>query len=310
MPSRRRSARLFGARAAATVRYVGAAGGAEIVGGWERDGRLDAAPLGALVPVQGGAIARVAQTGRTARIDLENEPPDLQEHMVEGGELGRGGSDRGLRATLGRHLDHDRRLRAFPARRRDSPREVHQSRRGRACERGGSEQLAGAGARSRPPSAASRSRLRPRMIPSGSSTPSRRRSAGCSARDAAATVRYLDDGDSAEIVGGWERDGRIEAPLGVRLPVRGRRDRTRRSRRAAQRGSTWRRSLRTSRSTWLLPRSAREWRHRSWSLGGSGAARRSRSTAPGVSHPTPRLGSRSSRTSSRSRSRTRRPASS
>ena len=37
--------RLFGARAAATVRYVGgAAGGAEIVGGWERDGRLDAAP--------------------------------------------------------------------------------------------------------------------------------------------------------------------------------------------------------------------------------------------------------------------------
>src|SRR6187200_2716570 len=77
--------RLFGARAAATVRYVGDAGGAEIVGGWERDGRLDAAPLGPLVPVDGGAIARVAQTGRAARIDLENEPPDLQKEMVEAG---------------------------------------------------------------------------------------------------------------------------------------------------------------------------------------------------------------------------------
>ena len=77
--------RLFGARAAATVRYVGDAGGAEIVGGWERDGRLDAAPLGPLVPVEGGAIAQVAQTGRTARIDLENEPPDLQEQMVAAG---------------------------------------------------------------------------------------------------------------------------------------------------------------------------------------------------------------------------------
>ena len=77
--------RLFGARAAATVRYVGDAGGAEIVGGWERDGRLDAAPLGPLVPVEGGAIAQVAQTGRTARIDLENEPPELQEQMVAAG---------------------------------------------------------------------------------------------------------------------------------------------------------------------------------------------------------------------------------
>ena len=74
--------RLFGARAAAIVRYVGAAGGAEIVGGWERDGRLEAAPLGPIVPVEGGAIAQVAQTGRTARIDLENESPELQEEMV------------------------------------------------------------------------------------------------------------------------------------------------------------------------------------------------------------------------------------
>jgi signal transduction histidine kinase len=73
--------RLFGARVAATVRYVGDVDGAEIVGGWDRDGGPDA-PLGVLVPTPGGAIARVAETGRTIRIDLENEPLDLQEHMV------------------------------------------------------------------------------------------------------------------------------------------------------------------------------------------------------------------------------------
>ena len=76
--------RLFGARAAATVRYVDDADEAEIVGGWERDGRFDA-PLGVRLPFQGGAIARVRHTGETARIDLENEPPDVQEHMVAAG---------------------------------------------------------------------------------------------------------------------------------------------------------------------------------------------------------------------------------
>ncbi len=76
--------RLFGARAAATARYVAGAEEAEIVGGWERDGRFEA-PLGVRLPFQGGAIARVAHTGRAARIDLENEPPDVQEHMVAAG---------------------------------------------------------------------------------------------------------------------------------------------------------------------------------------------------------------------------------
>ena len=76
--------RLFGARASATVRYVDGADEGEIVGGWERDGRFDV-PLGIRMPFQGGAIARVAQTGRAARIDLENEPPDVQEHMVAAG---------------------------------------------------------------------------------------------------------------------------------------------------------------------------------------------------------------------------------
>ena len=75
---------LFGARAAATVRYLDDADAGEIVGGWERDGRFDA-PLGVRMPFQGGAISRVARTGRAARIDLENEPPDVQEHMAAAG---------------------------------------------------------------------------------------------------------------------------------------------------------------------------------------------------------------------------------
>jgi signal transduction histidine kinase len=66
------------------VRYVDDPGAAEIVGGWERDGRFDA-PMGVRLPFQGGAIARVAQTGRAARIDLDTEPPDLQEHMIAAG---------------------------------------------------------------------------------------------------------------------------------------------------------------------------------------------------------------------------------
>ena len=76
--------RLFGARSAATVRYVDDADEAVIVGVWMRDGRYDA-PRGVRLPFQGGAIARVAKTGRPARIDLENEPPHVQEHMVAAG---------------------------------------------------------------------------------------------------------------------------------------------------------------------------------------------------------------------------------
>ncbi len=66
--------RLFGARSAATVRYVDDADEAEIVGVWVRDGRYDA-PLGVRLPFQGGAIARVAKTGRAARIDWRTSRP-------------------------------------------------------------------------------------------------------------------------------------------------------------------------------------------------------------------------------------------
>ena len=74
--------RLFGADAGATVRYVDDQDGAVIVGDWQRDG-VDS-PLGVPrpIPFQGGAIARVGQTGRTARIDLETAPPELRERMV------------------------------------------------------------------------------------------------------------------------------------------------------------------------------------------------------------------------------------
>ena len=73
--------RLFGADAGAIVRYVDDLDGAVIVGAWQRVGEFDV-PLGVRLPFEGGAIARVAQTGRTARIDLEAEPPDLRERMV------------------------------------------------------------------------------------------------------------------------------------------------------------------------------------------------------------------------------------
>ena len=76
--------RLFRARSAATVRYVEDADAAELVGGWAREGKFDA-KLGVRLPFQGGAIARVRKTGRTARIDLENEPRDVQEHMIDAG---------------------------------------------------------------------------------------------------------------------------------------------------------------------------------------------------------------------------------
>jgi signal transduction histidine kinase/PAS domain-containing protein len=72
--------RLFGARAA-VVRYIDEADEGVLVGGWEPTGRFPV-ELGVRLPFQGGAITRVRRTGRTTRIDIENEPPDLREHMV------------------------------------------------------------------------------------------------------------------------------------------------------------------------------------------------------------------------------------
>ena len=146
-PFRRRSAGSSARDAAATVRYVDDPAAAEIVGGWERDGHFDA-PLGVRLPFEGGAIARVAQTGRTARIDLETEPPDLQERMVAAGV------SCGVAAPIvvsgrlwGATSISISGARAVSTRRRDPPREVHEPRRGRTRERRGpraADRVAGA----------------------------------------------------------------------------------------------------------------------------------------------------------------------
>ena len=73
--------RLFDADAGAIVRYVEDLDAAVIVGAWQRVGKIDQ-PLGVRLPFQGGAIARVAQTGRTARIDLDAEPAAVRERML------------------------------------------------------------------------------------------------------------------------------------------------------------------------------------------------------------------------------------
>ena len=58
------------------------------------------------LPLEGGAITRVAQTGRTARIDLEDGAVrPSRAHGRRPRELGSGRSDRGVGAALGRHLD-------------------------------------------------------------------------------------------------------------------------------------------------------------------------------------------------------------
>ena len=73
--------RLFDADAGAIVRYVEDLDAAVIVGAWQRVGKIDQ-PLGVRLPFEGGAIARVAQTGRTARIDLDAEPAAVRERML------------------------------------------------------------------------------------------------------------------------------------------------------------------------------------------------------------------------------------
>ena len=73
--------RLFDADAGAVVRYADDLDAAVIVGAWQRVGQIDM-PLGVRLPFEGGAVARVAQTGRTARIDLDAEPSDLRERML------------------------------------------------------------------------------------------------------------------------------------------------------------------------------------------------------------------------------------
>jgi signal transduction histidine kinase len=50
-----------------------------IVGGWDRDGSFDR--KGVRVAFQGGAIARVYDSGRPERVDIESVPPEIQVAM-------------------------------------------------------------------------------------------------------------------------------------------------------------------------------------------------------------------------------------
>ncbi len=76
--------RLFGARAAAIVRFLDDPDEAELVGAWEphSDSPVE---LGARLPYRGGAATVVRRTGRAARVDLENTPDDVRREMEAGG---------------------------------------------------------------------------------------------------------------------------------------------------------------------------------------------------------------------------------
>jgi signal transduction histidine kinase len=75
--------RLFGARSAATVRYLDGENATVIVGGWDRDASFDR--KGVRVPFRGGAIARVYDNGRPERVDIESVPPEVQPGMQQEG---------------------------------------------------------------------------------------------------------------------------------------------------------------------------------------------------------------------------------
>jgi PAS domain S-box-containing protein len=76
--------RLFGARAAAIVRFLDDPDEAELVGGWEPHSESPV-EYGTRLPFRGGAVTVVRQTGRAARIDLENTPEDVRKEMEAGG---------------------------------------------------------------------------------------------------------------------------------------------------------------------------------------------------------------------------------
>ncbi len=69
--------RLFGGHWASTTRYVEGSDEVELVGRWHRTGnhRVD---LGARLPLRGGVLSRVRETGGPSRIDYEKEPPAVQ----------------------------------------------------------------------------------------------------------------------------------------------------------------------------------------------------------------------------------------
>ena len=129
--------RLFGGHWASTTRYVEGSDEVELVGRWHRTGnhRVD---LGARLPLQGGVLSRVRETGGPARIDYEKEPPAVQAIIRLDGVAA------GVAAPIvvsGRLWGALSISVAAPdelaRRRRDASRQVHEPRRRHACQRGG-----------------------------------------------------------------------------------------------------------------------------------------------------------------------------
>ncbi len=75
--------RLFGARSAATVRYLPGEWASMIVGGWDRNAGFDR--KGVRVAFQGGAISRVYDSGRPERVDIESVSPEVRAGMEQEG---------------------------------------------------------------------------------------------------------------------------------------------------------------------------------------------------------------------------------
>ncbi len=128
--------RLFDADAGAIVRYVEDLDAAVIVGAWQRVGKIDQ-PLGVRLPFQGGAIARVAQTGRTARIDLDAEPAAVRERMLAAKVSSGVAAPIVVSGRLWGATSLSKRRRLLSSRHRGASREVHEPRRRRARERRG-----------------------------------------------------------------------------------------------------------------------------------------------------------------------------
>ncbi len=211
---------LFDARAAATVRCVDDADEVEFVGGWQRDDRLDALS-GVYTPIRGGAIARVRRTGRPARIDLENEDPDVRELMVAADVSsgvaapivvsGRLWGVTSITTSESERFppDAEERLEKFTSLVAVAlaNAEAREELATLADEQAALSRVAVAVATEEDPE---------RLFNGVSEEIGKLFDAG-----AAAIARYVDDADEAEIVGGWQREGQFEFQFGVRLPFQG-----------------------------------------------------------------------------------------
>jgi PAS domain S-box-containing protein len=212
--------RLFGARAAAIVRFLDDPDAAELVGAWDphSDSPVE---LGARLPYRGGAATVVRRTGRAARVDLENTPDDVRREMEAGGVTS------GVAAPIvvsGRpwgattiSIDGSDRFQPDAEERLEKFTGLVAVALANAQAR---EELAGLAEEQ---AALSRVALtaateeRPEHL---FNTVSEEVGRLLGARSAA-TVRYIEGADESVIVGGWGREERDAVDVGARLPFQG-----------------------------------------------------------------------------------------